>query len=68
MAVLLNGIAQLEYDRDKPLTDYQEAYPGAMDEKMDEEGIEIDGLRIESPDTSQKIQFVTADMIAAMKV
>jgi hypothetical protein len=26
MAVLLNGLAELEYDRDKPLPDYQAIY------------------------------------------
>lgn len=66
MAVLLNGIAQLEYDRDKSLTDYQETYLNSLDEKMDSEGIEIDGTRINNPDMNQKIQFVTANMIAAM--
>ena len=34
-AVLLNGIAQIEYDRNKPLPDYQAAYLDKMDKKMD---------------------------------
>ena len=66
MAVLINGIAQLEYDRDKALTDYQLTYLGKMDEKMDE-GIDIDGEVIESPELNQKIQFVTANMLSAIK-
>lgn len=67
MAVLLNGIAQLEYDRTKPLSDYQETYLNSMDEKMDREGVEIDGVKIDSPDTNQKIQFITANLLSAMK-
>jgi hypothetical protein len=35
MAVFLNGIAQLEYDRDKLLPDHQAAYLDKMDTKMD---------------------------------
>jgi hypothetical protein len=67
MAVLLNGIAQLEYDRTKPLSDYQQTYLNSMDEKMDSEGIEIDGEKIENPDMNQKIQFITANLLSAMQ-
>lgn len=66
MAVLINGIAQLEYDRDKALTDYQLTYLDKMDSKMDA-GINIDGEMIESPELNQKIQFVVANMLTAMK-
>lgn len=66
MAVLINDIAQLEYDRDKPLTDYQEVYLNSMDEKM-AKGINIDGTFIDEPDTNQKIQFITANLVNAMK-
>jgi len=66
MAVLLNGIAQLEYDRDKPLSDYQQAYLEKMDAKMDE-GIDVDGRRITSPDANEKAQFVVANLLDAMK-
>ena len=66
MAVLLNGVAQLEYDRDKPLTDYQRTYLEKMDKKMDE-GIELDGKLIKNPDDSAKAQFVVANLVNAMK-
>ena len=66
MAVLINEIAQLEYDRDKPLTDYQLTYLDEMDKKMDN-GINIDGETIASPELNQKIQFITANMISAIK-
>lgn len=66
MAVLIDGIAQLEYDRDRPLNDYQMAYLDEMDRKMDA-GIEIDGESLSSPNLNQRIQFVTANMLAAIK-
>ena len=66
MAVLINGIAQLEYDRNKALTDYQLTYLDKMDKKMDA-GISIDGEIIESPELNQKVQFVVANMLSAMK-
>ncbi len=67
MAVLLNGIAQLEYDRAKPLPDYQGAYLDKMDSKMDEQGIDIDGRLIRKPDLGQKAQFVAANLVHAIK-
>jgi len=66
MAVLLNGIAQLEYDRNKLLPDHQALYLDKMDEKMDE-GIFIGDTRIQKPDISQKAQFVAANLVHAIK-
>lgn len=66
MAVLLNGVAQLEYDRDVPLTDYQRTYLDKMDKKMDS-GIEVDGSLIENPNDNEKAQFVVANLVSAMK-
>lgn len=66
MAVLINGIAQIEFDRDKSLDDYQLTYLDEMDRKMDG-GIDIDGETVSSPELHQKIQFVTANMISAIK-
>ena len=66
MAVLLNDIAQLEYDRNKSLSDYQTTYLAKMDEKMDA-GIELDGQHIENPDVNQRAQFITANLLHAIK-
>lgn len=66
VAVLLNGIAQLEYDRDKPLTPYQQAYLDDMDRKMDA-GVDVDGAVIKNPDENQRAQFVAANLHHAMK-
>lgn len=65
-AVLLNGIAQIEYDRNKPLPAYQAAYLDEMDKKMDA-GILIDDTTIENPDLNQRAQFVAANLLATMK-
>lgn len=66
MAVLLNGIAQLEYNRDKPLPAHQSLYLDKMDSKMNE-GFLIGDNRIEKPDINQRAQFVAANMLHAIK-
>lgn len=66
LAVLLNGIAQLEYDRDKPLPPHQAAYLEKMDARMDA-GILVDDTTIENPDINQRARFVTANLLGAMK-
>lgn len=66
MGVLLNGIAQLEYDRDKPLPDYQGAYLEKMDSKM-QQGIAVDGGSVVNPDIDQRARFVAANLAHAIK-
>lgn len=66
MAVLLNGLAQLEYDRNKPLPDYQALYLDKMDTRMDE-GIRIGETSIVNPDRNQRAQFVAANLLHAIK-
>ena len=65
MAILLNGIAQLEYDRDKTLPPQQELYLDKMDQKMDE-GIEAGDTIIPDPDLNQRAQFVAANLAHAI--
>ena len=66
MAVFLNGIAQLEYDRDKLMPDHQAAYLDKMDTKMDA-GIFLDGETIANPDLNQRTRFAAANLAAALK-
>ena len=66
LAVLLNGIAQLEYDRGKPLPPHQAAYLDKMDVKMDT-GIMIGDQTIANPDINQRAQFIAANLLSAMK-
>jgi hypothetical protein len=65
-AVLLNGIAQLEYDRDKPLPLHHAAYLDKMDTRMDA-GILLGETTIEHPDINQRAQFVAANLHSAIK-
>lgn len=64
MAVLLDGIAQLEYDRDRPLPVHQAAYLEKMDARMDE-GILVGQETIESPELNQRVQFVAGNLVHA---
>ncbi len=66
MAVLLNGIAQIEYDRNKPLPDHQGASLDKMDRRMDQ-GLEVDGRRIADPDLMERARFVAGNLAHAIK-
>ena len=66
MAVLLDGIAQLEYDREKLLPDHQAAYLDKMDKKM-AQGITIGDEEIKDPDINQRAQFVVGNLVHALK-
>ncbi len=66
MAILLNGVAQLEYDRSKPLSDFQNDYLDNMDRKMDS-GIELGESVIDDPDVMERVKFVSGNLLHAMK-
>lgn len=66
MAVLLNGIAQLEYDRERLLPDHQAAYLDKMDTRMDD-GIVLGEQTITNPDQNQRTQFAAANLVHALK-
>ncbi|HEC18641.1 MAG TPA: hypothetical protein ENI97_04795, partial [Gammaproteobacteria bacterium] len=65
LAVTLNGIAQLEYDRNKTLPPQQQLYLEKMDQKMDE-GIQVGEDIITNPDIQQRAQFVAANLANAI--
>lgn len=65
MGVLLNGIAQLEYDRDKLLPDHQAAYLDKMDAKMDG-GILVGDEMIKNPGLNQRAQFAAGNLVHAL--
>jgi len=65
MAVILDGIAQLEYDRNKPLPDHQALYLDKMDQKMDE-GIQVGASSIPNPDLNDRAQFIAANLANAI--
>jgi len=66
MAVLFNGIAQLEYDRNKVLPEQQRQYLDKMGKKMDA-GITLGDQAIASPDINQRAQFVAQNLAHAIK-
>ena len=66
MAVLLNGIAQIEYDRTKRLVDRHAAYLEKMDRKM-AAGIEANGRLIADPDPMERARFVAGNLAHAIK-
>jgi hypothetical protein len=65
MAVSLNGIAQLEYDRNKALPPQQQLYLDKMDEKMDI-GIFVGEATITNPQLNQRAQFVAGNLAHAI--
>jgi len=66
MAVLLNDLAELEYERDQPLPNDQAVYLDRMDARMDR-GIRIGEESIINPDRNQRAQFVAANLVHAIK-
>lgn len=65
LAVLLNGVAQLEYDREKKLPPHQELYLEKMDVQMNE-GIQVGESTINNPDINQRAQFVAGNLAHAI--
>ncbi|MEZ5541837.1 MAG: hypothetical protein R3F42_07320 [Pseudomonadota bacterium] len=66
MGVLLNGIAQLEYDRDRLLPEQQLAYLDRMDARMDA-GIPIGDETVTNPDIGQRAHFAAANLVRALQ-
>ena len=66
MAVLLDGIAQMEYDRDRALAKDQAQYLESMDTKM-AGGITLGEQAIANPDITQCAQFVAQNLAHALK-
>jgi hypothetical protein len=66
LAILLNGVSQLEYDRDKPLPEMQRQYLEEMDERMNG-GITLGERHVDQPDQLERAQFVAVYLIDAIK-
>ena len=66
LAILLNGIAQIEYDREVALDAKLADYLDKMDSKMDI-GISIGEQQITSPTAEQKAEFVASNLYHAIK-
>lgn len=66
MAVFLNGIAQLEYDRERLLPDHQRAYLDRMDARMDT-GIRIGSETVSHPNLAQRAHFAAGNLVHALQ-
>lgn len=65
MAVTLNGVAQLEYNRNQALPPHQELYLDKMDQKMDG-GIQVGDSFVATPDLNHRTQFVAGNLAHAI--
>ena len=66
LVAVINGEAQIEYDRSKELPANQLEYLTKMDQKMDE-GIPHGAGHLFAPDIQQKAQFVADQLVMAIK-
>jgi hypothetical protein len=66
LTVVVDGEAQLEYDRGKPLPDDQRGYLQRMDERM-ATGINLGGAEVSRPDALQKAQFVAIQVLEGLR-
>lgn len=65
MAVLLNGTAQIEYNRDISLPGKQRDYLDRMDQDMDE-GIQLGNQYVENPNQIQRAQFIALHLVQSL--
>lgn len=65
MAVVFNGVGQLEYRRERALSTTQQRYLDSMDEKM-ANGVDLGGVWIAAPELGQKAQFVAMQLYRAL--
>lgn len=65
MAVLLNGTAQIEYNRDISLPGKQREYLDRMDQDMDE-GIQLGNQYVENPNQIQRAQFIALHLVQSL--
>ena len=66
MAVVLDGIAQIEYDRGAPLPERQQNYLDKLDRDMDQ-GFSLGGVRLDRPDPLQRAQLMCMNLIRAIQ-
>jgi len=65
LAVLMDGVAQIEYRRDVPLTPVQQQFLERMDGEMDG-GVQVGEQQIHQPDETQRAQFVALQLVQAL--
>ncbi|WP_455365235.1 hypothetical protein [Kaarinaea lacus] len=65
-AVIFNGTPELEYDRSKPLSERQHQFLEKMDQELSTQIVIGDRL-IKNPGIEEKAQFVTINLVDALK-
>lgn len=65
LVVQLNGIPVIEYDRTRELSPVQRESLHLMDEKL-AQGITLHGRLIAQPALEQRVEFISANLIAAL--
>lgn len=65
LVISLNNEAVIEYDRNKRLPGHQRAFLDKMDVDM-QEGINLHGEDISSPDQNQRAQFVATHLVQGL--
>ena len=65
-AVLVNGIAQLEFDRQKPLPALQQQFLDKMDREFDA-GISLNGQFYRQPDQQIRARFVALNLVNSLR-
>ena len=66
LAVLIDGIVQLEFDRNKSIPTHQEQFLNNMDAEL-MTGIVVNGQKISQPDLYQRAQFVALNLVNALR-
>lgn len=66
LVIVLNGESQIQYDRNKSLSDQQRKFLDKMDLEM-QRGININNQYLEHPDLQQRAQFVSLNLIQAIE-
>ncbi|MCG6871307.1 MAG: hypothetical protein LJE84_03370 [Gammaproteobacteria bacterium] len=65
LVVFLDGVSQVEFHRDRELSASQRDYLAHMDVRMDQ-GIDLEGERIDAPDPLQRATFVARTLVLAL--
>ena len=66
LAVIINGVAQVEYRRDVSLSDKQREFLDRMDQEMDA-GFELAGNFYANPAVAERAQFVATQLIQSIQ-
>lgn len=65
LAVVVDGFVQLEFDPAREMPPEQAEYVDQMDARMND-GFDLDGQFIESPDQEQRVRFVSQTLAHAL--